>query len=368
MLVCTQTGKRYSLESPIWQSEAGALLKIDYQGDFKKEYLSGRPYSFWRYRELLALHHQAAPLCLAESITPLVFIDILGCRVAFKLDYLFPSGSYKDRGAAVMLSHAKYIGINEIVQDSSGNAGCSVAQYAAFAQIKCHIYVPSDTSSAKLAQIQFYGAHLHKIEGSRQATAQAAYQAAQAAYYASHVWNPFFFEGTKTWAFEVCEQLHWKAPDAVVLPVGNGTLVIGAYIGFKQLFELGLISHIPKLIGVQSANCNFLESAFDSKVALKNQPTLAEGIAIESPLRGSEILAYIRQTEGCILSVEEDEIMHTWKEIALQGYYIEATSAAVVTGVKKYVHNFSKANEQIVSLFTGSGLKSTEKVLKALAK
>ncbi|MEM9982561.1 MAG: pyridoxal-phosphate dependent enzyme, partial [Bacteroidota bacterium] len=161
-------------------------------------------------------------------------IEFDNFKIHLKLDFLFPTGSYKDRGASVMISKVKELGIDKVVQDSSGNAGASVAAYCAKAGIACDIYAPKCTSQAKLTQIKMYGATLHLIDGTREDTAQAALEAAQKSYYASHCWNPYFFQGTKTFAFEIAEQMGWKAPDTVILPAGNGTLLIGAYIGFRE--------------------------------------------------------------------------------------------------------------------------------------
>ena len=126
-------------------------------------------------------------------------------------------------------------GIEKVVEDSSGNAGSAIAAYCAKAGIECEIYVPQSTSPGKLVQIQAYGATLKKVEGSREKTAEVAMEAASKIPYASHCWNPFFLHGTKTFAFEIWEQMGWKAPDTLVLPVGHGTLFLGAYYRFQRV-------------------------------------------------------------------------------------------------------------------------------------
>ncbi len=199
---------------------------------------------------------------MREGFTPLVETDFNGHRVLLKIDYLFPTGSYKDRGATVLISKAKELGIKKVIEDSSGNAGSAIAAYCARAGIGCEIYVPQTTSLGKLVQIQAYGANLRRIEGSREETARVAMEAASRIYYASHCWNPFFLHGTKTFAFEIWEQLGWKAPDVLILPVGHGTLFLGAYLGFKELKEAGLVKRVPKLVAVQSVSCAPLYKAF----------------------------------------------------------------------------------------------------------
>src|SRR5690606_12600491 len=138
-------------------------------------------------------------------------------------------------------------------------------------------------------------------------------------------------------AYEVCEQLNWKAPDSVVLPVGNGTLVIGCYIGFTDLLKAGMISKMPKIIAIQSAQCAPLAKAFDALqdyyAPVETFPTLAEGIAIAQPVRGNQILEIVRASGGKFISVQENEIVSAWCECASQGFYIEPTSAATIAGV-----------------------------------
>ena len=248
----------------------------------------------WRYREAIPISRDENILSLGEGFTPLEEMDFHGRRVLLKIDYLFPTGSYKDRGATVLISKAKELGIKKVVEDSSGNAGSAIAAYCARAGIACEIYVPQATSLGKLVQIQAYGAHLKRIEGSREKTAQVAMEAASETYYASHCWNPFFLHGTKTFAFEIWEQMGWKTPDVLVLPVGHGTLFLGAYIGFKELKEAGMVKRIPRLVAVQSASCAPLYQAFrrgwKETGAIKKRETVAEGIAIAEPVRGRQIL------------------------------------------------------------------------------
>jgi len=301
-----------------------------------------------------------------EGFTPLEEIEFNGNRILLKVDYLFPTGSYKDRGATVLISKMKEWGVQKVVEDSSGNAGSAIAAYCAKAGVKCEIYVPQFTSPGKLIQIQAYGATLKKVEGSRERTAEKAVEAASKIPYASHCWNPFFLHGTKTFAFEVWEQMGWKAPDTLVLPIGHGTLFLGAYIGFKELKEAGRIKKIPKLVGVQSTACAPLYQAFkkgwrEPRRILKKE-TMAEGIAIAEPVRGRQILEVVGGTGGEILAVTETEIRVAQREMGRKGHFIEPTSAATVAGLKKYLRAKGR-KEAIVSTLTGTGLKSAGKML-----
>ena len=301
-LICATCAARIPADTPVWRCHCGGILDLDYPRRFDPRAIAGRPPTLWRYRQALPLPAATEPVSFDEGFTPLLKCDMRGCTVHLKHEHRFPTGSYKDRGAAVLITKARQLGIREVVEDSSGNAGCAIAAYAAAARMTCHIYIPEETAAAKLAQIQAYGAVLHKVPGSRDDTAQAALAAAQNTYYASHVWNPFFLQGTKTFAYEICEQLDWQSPDALVLPVGNGTLLLGAALGFQELYEAGHIQARPRLVAVQAANCAPLAQAYANRVdelpPTQTRPTLAEGIAIPHPLRGKQILAAVRKRCG----------------------------------------------------------------------
>lgn len=303
---------------------------------------------------------------MGEGFTPLEEIGIDGHSVLLKVDYLFPTGSYKDRGATVLVTKLKEWKIRKGVEDSSGNAGSAIAAYCARGGIACEIFVPKTTSPGKLVQIETYGASLRKVAGSRERTAQVAMEAASRTYYASHCWNPFFFHGTKTFAFELWEQLGWRTPDAVILPVGHGTLLLGAYIGFKELKETGMVKRVPRLVGVQAAFCAPLYAAFQKGQkeikSVEQKETMAEGIAIAKPVRGKQILEAVRETGGEILVVTEEEIKAALKEMGRKGHFVEPTSAATVAGLRNYLRKRGK-KEVVVSTLTGIGLKATEKIL-----
>ena len=325
----------------------------------------------WRYREAIPILEDKNIISFDEGFTPLIPVKFGVKTVWIKQDHLFPTGSYKDRGASVLVSKIKELGIDAVAEDSSGNAGCAIAAYCAQAKIECEIFVPEDTAAGKLAQIRLYGAKLNRIPGSREDTAHAVLRAAEKNYYASHSWNPFFFQGTKTFAFEVCEQLGWKSPDSVIIPVGNGTLLLGAYIGFQELFNAGIVSQIPKIIGVQAASCAPIYKAFKENLEeipeINKKDTLAEGIAIAEPIRGKQILEAVKRSKGALIIVDDLEIKKSLRYLCEKGFYIEPPSAATTAGLSKYLES-SHPDEIIVSVFTGHGLKTTEKMLKILAE
>ena len=184
-------------------------------------------------------------MSLGEGFTPLVGTEWDGRRLLFKCEHLMPTGSFKDRGTAVMMSHLKQAGVEALLEDSSGNAGASIAAYAAAAGIRARIMVPEGAPAAKRVQIAAAGAELQEVAGDRDAVEQAALAAAEELFYASHNRQPFFLEGTKTLAFELWEQLGFRAPAAVAAPCGNGANILGLYLGFRELQEAGEIERCP---------------------------------------------------------------------------------------------------------------------------
>ncbi len=363
---CPNCHQRFPVEPTRWRCECGSYLDLEFKPRFPLRRITRREPTLWRYLEAIPIRKGDFIVSMKEGFTPLVEMEFGDQRIFLKIDFLFPTGSYKDRGATVLLSKVKELGIRRVVEDSSGNAGSAISAYSAQAGIQCEIYVPHNTSSEKLAQIEAYGAVLKRIEGSREETARKAIEAADQIYYASHCWNPFFLHGTKTFAFEVWEQLGWKIPDTLVLPVGHGTLFLGAFIGFKELREAGMIKRIPRLVGIQSMACAPLYQAWEKGLEepplIQKKETIAEGIAIAEPVRGRQILKAIRETGGEILTVSEEEIRRSLMEMGKRGYFIEPTSAATIAGLRKYLRKKGK-KEKVVSTLTGMGLKASEKIL-----
>lgn len=370
-LVCTNCGKQISLNEKLWRCGCGSVLDIEFEPDFPLDKIKQRNKNMWRYREAIPIDKSEDIISFDEGFTPLTKVNLDGRSVLIKQDHLFSTGSFKDRGASVLVSKIKELGIDEVVEDSSGNAGCAIAAYCARAGISCEIFVPKSTPSGKLAQIELYGAKLNKVTGSREDTARAVIQAIEESqrYYASHSWNPFFFHGTKTFAYEVSEQLGWKAPDSVVLPVGNGTLLLGAYIGFNELINADIIEKLPKIIGVQAKNCAPLYKAYQEKLEtvpkIEVMDTIAEGIAIAKPIRGKQILKAIRKSNGEVIVVEDHEIVEALRKMCNQGFFIEPTAAATIAGLNKYSKRINQ-DELVVSVFTGHGKKTTDKIQKIM--
>ena len=322
--------------------------------------------SLWRYREALPIDAETELVTLGEGMTPLVPLDADAPEHIVKLDYLCPTGSYKDRGASVLLTHLKALGVESVVEDSSGNAGAAIAAYSAKAGIRCTIYCPESTSKGKLRQIFAYGAELKLVPGNRMATTEAVKLAAETTCYASHNWHPFFLEGTKTLAYEIVEQLGWRVPTHVICPVGFGSIYLGLYIGFRELQAQGLIENMPRLLGVQPDVCSpiynaYLENATSLSRMKQTGDTLAEGITAELPIRGETILEALRSTNGAFTTVNDAEVKSGIKTLANKGIYVEPTSAVVVKAYQKFQQaNIIQQGDLTVSILTGIGLKASK--------
>lgn len=298
--------------------------------------LAGRVNSLWRYAETLPL--SAPSVSLGEGRTPLV---PLKDGLSAKLDFLLPTLSFKDRGAVLLAELALRLGPHRVIADSSGNAGTAIAAYCARAGLPCTVFVPEGTSPKKLEQITAHEARVEVVPGGREAAAGAARAAAEetGTFYASHVFNPYFLHGTKTYVHELWEDLGGRLPEVVVVPVGNGTLLLGASLAVSELHTAGLIDRRPALYAVQAAAVAPLAHAWDEGAAdlVGDTPaaaTLAEGIAIPHPPRARQILRAVRDSGGGFLTVTEDQIVHAQRDLASQGLYVETTGAACWAAVR----------------------------------
>ena len=331
--------------------------------------LADRPANLWRYRAALPLHRETQPVSLGEPMTPLLPVTTGGREVFLKIDHLLPTGSFKDRGAAVLLTKMRELGVTSAVEDSSGNAGAAIAAYAAAAGVRVSIYVPASAPEAKVSQIRLYGARLVAVQGSREDTTTAALAEAQQSYYASHVWNPFFLEGTKTAAFEIWEQLGRQVPDWVVTPVGHGTMLLGLYKGFQHLLRAGVTGRLPRIIGVQATNCAPLAAAWLSQARalpeITRSSTIADGIAIARPPRWRQILAAIATSRGEIAPVNDEAIWHAFHAWSARGIAVEPTAASALAFLDQWLAATGpQSGETVVVLLTGSALKTSAEILK----
>ena len=367
---CDDCGRRISAPGLVWRCACSGPLSLTTRGRFDPRAVSSRPLTIWRYREAMGIGHNVDPVTLGEGFTPIVTHEVAGLIARFKLEFLMPTGSFKDRGASVVISQMAAAGVARAVEDSSGNAGLAMAAYGSHAGIAVDVLVPDDAPRAKLAAIEASGGRLMKMPGGRAAASAEALRRAESGIpFASHVWNPFFLEGTKTFAFEVWEQTERRLPPRVFIPVGNGSLLLGAFDGFAQLREDGLAESLPRLMGVQAAACAPLAGALppreDAPVPVTAGMTIADGIRIASPPRARRIREAVARSGGGFLMVTEEEIASARAALGHRGLDVEPTAAVAFAGALKWVRDEPQAAAQeaesvgspLVAL-TGAGIKS----------
>ena len=364
------TRETYPIETPRWRSEAGGPLMITPLPGIAREAIDTAERSLWRYAAALPVA-VADPVSLGEGCTPLVRRPWRGGHAHFKLEWFAPSGSFKDRGVSVMLSILRQQGIDAVLEDSSGNGGAAVATYAAAAGMRAKILVPASTSPAKTVQMRAAGAEVELIPGTRQDTADAAVAQAREIFYASHNWQAHFLQGTKTLAYELWEDLGFSAPDNVIIPCGAGSNILGCDIGFSELLRRRAIDRLPRLFAVQPAHCAPLHAGFeagaDDFVPITPRPTLAEGASIAQPVRGREVLAALRRSEGGTVAVSEAAIEAALMELARSGLYVEPTCAMAAAALTDLTARGAiRAGETTVVVLTGTGIKATPRIAELL--
>jgi len=374
MLHCEICGQKMEEHSLPWRCPCGGPLACD-QAAFAYAPDPSLP-GLWRYASSLPVADPKKAVYLGEGMTPLVPVKWQygagKAEILCKMDMLNPSGSYKDRGASVEISRLRELGVAKLVEDSSGNAGAAMAAYAAAAGIACDIFVPAYASEGKCVQIAAYGARLQRIPGPREAATAAAEKAAHNEYYASHNWNPYFPEGVKTYAFELFEQLGDQAPDNIVVPAGQGSLIGGAWKGFSEIAAAGKSVRMPRIFGIQSEHCAPFHQAWKNGDAttrpFEKKPTMAEGIASTFPVRPKAMLHMVRSSKGAFAAVKETEIWAALEKLAQAGIYVEPTSATALAGLSRlWEEGAIRPDECTVVVLSGFGLKATDKILELRA-
>jgi threonine synthase len=361
-----RNGRTYPLDVPRWCSDERTTLLITPGSGISRDEIDGRTRSLWRYRAVLPVDI-AKPISLGEGCTPLVQQAWGDLRPHFKLEWFNPTGSFKDRGSAVMLSFLRQIGVDAILEDSSGNGGSSMAGLGAAGGMRVKILAPASTSPAKIAQVRAYGAEIQLVEGPREESEAEAIRQSNETFYASHNWQPFFLEGTKSLAYELWEDLGFRAPDNVVVPVGAGSSLLGCAFGFRELMKAGEIAKLPRLFVTQPLNCSPIDASFkagvDTPVPREVRKTIAEGTAIKHPMRLREIVGALRESGGGTVALTEDEIVGALRRLARQGLFAEPTSASAAAALDKLSDAGSiKSNETTIVLLTGNGLKAASTV------
>jgi threonine synthase len=363
-IFCPECGIEESFSQKRWHCDCGGAWE-PVEADFFD--IDESEHSIWRYRRMYGLDFEQPLFRMGSGWTPLLPVESGGREILFKLEYMAPTASFKDRGTEVMINILAHQGVRRVVDDSSGNAGASVAANAACAGMQADIFVPAYASPAKQAQISVYGAKVHPIPGVRANAKAAALEAAEGdTALASHAYHPGFLAGQQSLAWELWEQLNGQVPDWYVVPVGQGVHLLGVWLGFKRLLAAGLVKRLPRLIAVQpellSPVLQALDADLDEIPEIEvTQSSIAEGLAIASPVRGRRILQAIRETGGSSITVGETAILEAQEHLARRGLYVEPTSATVFAALDKVIQ-LADPDDVIVLPLTGSGLKGSPRV------
>ena len=345
---------------------------------------SNREGSIWRYLPLLPVEdpgNQGTQL-RAVGWTPLlksgqIAADLRLHHLWFKDDGRNPTASLKDRASAVVVARATEIGAGTVITASTGNAGAALAGMAAAAGVPAVIIAPANAPIAKVAQLLIFGAQVILVEGNYDQAFDLSLEAAEEfGWYCRNTgYNAFTAEGKKTAAFEICEQLsgpevgNWESPEAVFVSVGDGNIITGLHKGFKDLFELGWINHIPRLYGVQSTGSAAVTNAFEAGAA-EIQPvqsdTLADSISVDLPRDGLRALRAVRETGGAMIAVEDEAILVAIPTLGREALFAEPAGAAAYAGLKAAVKSgLVVPDERIVVVITGNGLKDVLGAMRA---
>ena len=358
-----ETGARYPLDEARWCSDTKGPLMLEPGKGISPGEVDTGVKSLWRYKAALPVDIKN-PVTLGEGCTPMVEKAFRGNNFLFKLEWFSPTCSFKDKGAAVMVSYLHQLGIKAILEDSSGNGGAAIAAYGAAAGMKVRILAPAHAQPAKIAQMQIFGAEVQLVPGPRDATEREALKQADEIFYASHNWHPFFLEGTKMTAYEIWEDLGFKSPDNVIVPAGAGSNILGCSIGFSELLAGGHIDKMPKIYGVQPSNCAPITASFnagvDCLVDTEVSPTIAEGTSIKYPVRLKPVLSAIRNSGGKMIAVQEEALLPALHDLAEMGLFVEPTSVLPAAAAEQLIAAGDiKESDTTVILLSGGGLKAT---------
>jgi len=378
---CVRCGKTYEATPNLTNCACGGILDIVYDYDYirktlTKEKLASREHTMWRYRELLPIEETTEPTPLRVGWSPLYeeprLAELLGLKQLWvKDDGQNPTASLKDRASAMAVAKAREAGANVIACSSTGNAASSLAGNAAAAGLKTYIFVPSRAPKGKVAQLMTFGATVISVQGSYEDTFELSRQAIDkwGWYNRNAAINPYLSEGKKTVTLEIAEQMGWKMPDYLAISVGDGCTIAGAWKGLKDLYAIGFIDKLPRLISCQAEGCHPINRAVaeDKPWTPMEENTLADSIAVGVPRNTDKAIAAIRESNGIVVNVTDEEIMAAQKLLGCTcGVFGEPAGVTGTAGVKKLCEQgILGKNDTVVSVVTGNGLKDVANAIKA---
>jgi threonine synthase len=381
-LRCTLCGDRYDPESVVYTCSnhegVTGILEVEYDYDRVHDRFDaafdGVVPSQWKYRAFLPVRDETEPVTLHEGGTELIetprLSAELGVETVVKDDGHCPTGVLKDRASSVSTTKAREHGRDVVTCASTGNAAASLAGYAARAGLDCRLFVPGDAPEGKLAQPLVYGADVLAVDG----TYDEAYDLSMAVtetfgwYNRNAAVNPFQVEGKRTVGLELAEQTRTDPPDWVVVSMGDGCTIYGAWKGLRESHELGFVDDTPKMLGVQSAGASAIHDAFhDHDDVADVADTVADSIAVGRPRNTVKACTALSESGGTSVVVSDDEILRAERTLgSTEGIYAEPAGAAPVAGVRKALAaGIVEEDERVCLVVTGNGLKDTESAMAA---
>jgi threonine synthase len=383
-LKCIGCGSKYSIHEPIYTcKKCNDLLEVELDinklaDKIERSDWRQRPLSVWKYREFLPVFDESKIITLNEGGTNLYKCSNLAEKLKLRNLYVKnegenPTGSFKDRGMTVGVTKAVELNIKTVICASTGNTSASLAAYAAKARLQCIVLIPSGKiAKGKLAQSIIYGAKVVQVRGNFDQALKMVLEISEkhGEFYLLNSINPYRIEGQKSLAYEICDQLKGKPPDRVVVPVGNAGNISAIWKGFKEFQKIGIISTLPKTIGIQSEGAapiaHAIKNGKNEITPIDRPETIATAIRIGAPVSWKKALKAIRESEGTAETVNDIEIIEAQKMLARsEGLFVEPASASTVAGLKKLVENGEvDRDEVVVCVATGHGLKDPDAAMK----
>ncbi|HID60911.1 MAG TPA: threonine synthase [Hadesarchaea archaeon] len=350
--------------------------------EVSKESIACGPPTLWRYRKLLPIERDECIIDIGVGFTPLLKADNLARELKLKNihvknDSVNPTFSFKDRPSSVAVSKAIEFGSPAVGAASTGNLSGAMAAHAAKARLPCFIFIPEKLEMSKVAQTLAYGAHVIEVTGTYDQANRLATEIALTSNIAFANINvrPYYVEGSKTLVFEVCEQLGWRAPDHIIVPVASGALLHAAWRGLKELEEVGLIDKWDtRITAAQAEGCSPVVQALlkgENEITPVEKPdTTCKSLAIGDPADGYYAIQAVRATKGTGQAPDDKQILDGIKLLAkTEGVFTEPAGGTAVAALKQLVEDGEvERDEEVVLYITGNGLKTQESITPALAK
>ena len=377
MIKCISCGAEYGRDEIIYTCiKCGSILEVINQVDVSKDIFQCRKSTMWKYKEFMPVD-ESKIVSLQEGGTPFIKCDKLGDELGVKLHVKVegsnPTGSFKDRGMSVGITKALELGVDTVGCASTGNTSASLAAYAARAGLKCIVLLPSGkVALGKLAQAMFHGAKVLSVNGNfDEALETVTALALEGKLYLLNSVNPFRLEGQKSIGFEIVDDLGWRTPDRIILPVGNAGNISAIWKGIQEFYEAGFIQDLPQMTGIQAEGAcpivNAVRKGAEDIVPVENPETVATAIRIGAPVSALKALRAIYDSDGSAETVSDEEILDAQKLLARsEGIGVEPASAASIAGLRKLVDAGEiDKNEEIVCIVTGHLLKDPNTAINA---